>query len=136
MVSNTSLFQALTLSGRRKEIREQENNSKGWERGRKRIQKSCQCHPNISKKAFHSLFSLRRHTNLSKIKTYLACKIFNTMICPILTYNSEIWGVYMPNQSLRTGTPHKSKRHTSNFANVTNVVSRAELGHLPLNITK
>ena len=32
--------------------------------------------------------------NLSKLKTSLASKIFDMMISPILTYNSEIWGVY------------------------------------------
>ena len=48
----------------------------------------------LKEKALHALFSLRRHTNLSKLKAALACKIFDTMISPILTYNcySEIWG--------------------------------------------
>ena len=48
----------------------------------------------LKEKALHALFSLRRYTNLSKLKTALACKIFDTMISPILTYNGEIWGVY------------------------------------------
>ena len=50
-----------------------------------------QCHMNI-----YALFSLRRHTNLSKLKTARACKVFDAMISPILTCtcNSEIWGVY------------------------------------------
>ena len=50
-----------------------------------------QCHMNI-----YALFSLRRHTNLSKLKTALARKVFDAMISPILTCtcNSEIWGVY------------------------------------------
>ena len=48
----------------------------------------------LKEKALYALFSLRRHTNLSKLKTSLACKIFDTMISPILTYKSEIWGVY------------------------------------------
>ena len=48
----------------------------------------------LKEKALHALFSLRQHTNLSKLKAALACKIFDTMIFPILTYNSEIWGVY------------------------------------------
>ena len=48
-------------------------------------------------KALHALFSLRLHTNLSKLEAAVACKInVDTMISPILTYtgNSEIWGVY------------------------------------------
>ena len=130
----------------------------------------------LKEKALHALFSLRRHTNLSKLKAALACEIFDTMISldqtrlprqsvffskslkksvkcgvrvlrarsarashalraresshvleyakirtilqsmisPILTYNSEIWGVY-----LRPGTAHKSRRHTFNFVNDT-----------------
>ena len=48
----------------------------------------------LEEKALHTLFSLRRHTNVSRLKAALACKMFDTMISPILTYNSEIWGVY------------------------------------------
>ena len=48
----------------------------------------------LKEKALHALFSLRKHTNFSKLKPSLACKIFETMISPILSYNSEIWGVY------------------------------------------
>ena len=49
----------------------------------------------LKEKALHALFSLRRHTDFSKLKPSLACKIFDMMISPILTYNySEIWSVY------------------------------------------
>ena len=68
----------------------------------------------LKEKALHALFSLRRQTNLSKLKATLACEIFDTLISPILTYNSEIWGVY-----LRPWTAHKSRRHTFNFVNDT-----------------
>ena len=56
----------------------------------------------LKEKALHALFSLRWHTNLSKLKAALACKIFDTMISPILTYNLK-FGVCMPNQILRQG---------------------------------
>ena len=74
-----------------------------------------QCHINI-----YALFSLRRYTNLSKLKTALARKVFDAMISPILTCtcNSEIWGVYAE-PDLSPGTAHKLERHTFNFANVT-----------------
>ena len=49
----------------------------------------------LKEKALHALFSLRRHTNFSKLKPSLACEIFDTMISPILLYNSEIWGSYV-----------------------------------------
>ena len=47
----------------------------------------------LKEKVLHALFSLRRHTK-STLKAALACKIFDTMISPILTYNSEIRGVF------------------------------------------
>ena len=49
----------------------------------------------LKEKALHAPFSLRKHTNFIKLKPSLACKIFETMISPILSYNSEIWGVYV-----------------------------------------
>ena len=57
-------------------------------------------HEHLKKKALHALFSLRRHTNLRKLKTGFALKVFDAMISPILTCtgNSESWGVY--------ATPH------------------------------
>ena len=68
-------------------------------------------HP--KEKVLHALFNLRRHTNPSKLKAALACKIFSdTLISPILTYNSEIWGVYVKpdfktwdGSQIREGTP-------------------------------
>ena len=48
----------------------------------------------LREKALHALFALRRHVDLSRLKPSLACKIFDTMISPILTYNSEAWGVF------------------------------------------
>ena len=45
----------------------------------------------LREKAVHALFSLRRHIVFSSLKPSLACKIFDTMISPILTvYNSEV----------------------------------------------
>ena len=37
----------------------------------------------LKEKALHTLFSLRKHTNFSKLKPSLACKIFEAMISPI-----------------------------------------------------
>ena len=39
--------------------------------------------------------SLRRHTDLNGLKPSLACKILDSMISPILTYNSEVWGAFV-----------------------------------------
>ena len=49
----------------------------------------------LREKAVHALFSLRRHIDLSSLKPSLACKIFDTMISPILTYNSDVWGLFI-----------------------------------------
>ena len=49
----------------------------------------------LREKAVNALFSLRRHLDFSSLKPSLACKIFDTMISPILTYNSEVWGLFI-----------------------------------------
>ena len=41
------------------------------------------------------MFSLGRHVDFSSLKPSLACKIFDTMISPVLTYNSEAWGLFI-----------------------------------------
>ena len=48
----------------------------------------------LKEKALHALFCLRKNTDISRLKPSLACKIFDTMITPILSYNCEIWGTY------------------------------------------
>ena len=76
-----------------------------------------------------ALFSLRRHTNLSKLKAALACKIFDTMISPILTYNSEIWGVNAK-PDFKTWDGSQIEKAHLQFC----IACRAELGRFPLNI--
>ncbi|CAH3029237.1 unnamed protein product [Porites evermanni] len=45
---------------------------------------------------YHAAFcSLKRHTDLIGLKPSLACKILDSMISPILTYNSEVWGAFV-----------------------------------------
>ena len=87
----------------------------------------------------HALFSLRKHTNFSKLKPSLACKIFEAMISPILSYNSEIWGVYVKHDfKAWDNTPIEKihlkfcKRYLEISIKASNVVSRSELGRLPL----
>jgi len=48
----------------------------------------------LKEKALHALFGLRKNTDIRRLKPSLACKIFDTMIMPILSYNCEIWGAY------------------------------------------
>ena len=96
----------------------------------------------LKEKALHALFSLSRHTSLSKLKAALACKIFDTMISPILTYNSEIWGVYAkPDFKTWDGSQIEKahlqfcKRYLEVNNKASNIACRAELGRFPLNIT-
>ena len=90
----------------------------------------------------HALYNLRRHTNLSKLKAALVCKIFDTTISPILTNNSEIWGVYTQPDFKTLDGSQIEKAHlqfckwyleVNNKAS--NIACRAELGRFPLNIT-
>ena len=51
----------------------------------------------LGEKALHALYSIRRHLNLHNLNPKLAIKIFDTIILPILLYNSEVWGAYIKN---------------------------------------
>jgi hypothetical protein len=46
----------------------------------------------LSEKALHALSSMRRHLNLHCLNPKVAIKIFDSIISPILLYNSEVWG--------------------------------------------
>ena len=88
----------------------------------------------LKEKALHTLFSLRRYTNFSKLKPSLACKIFDTMISPILLYNVK-FGVVMLNLILRPGMVHKLKEHIYSFVNVIlKLVIRLLMLHVELNL--
>ena len=41
----------------------------------------------------HALSSIRKHSTLNRLRPNTASQIFDTMIFPILSYNSEIWGM-------------------------------------------
>ena len=72
----------------------------------------------FDKKALHAVFGQRRHTDFNKLKPSLACKIFDSMISPILTYNSEVWGAALRNQILSRGTAPQLKKLIYNSVNV------------------
>ena len=84
-------------------------------------------------------FSLRKHTNFSKLKPSLACKILEAMISPILSYKSEIWGVYVKHDfKAWDNTPLEKthlkfcKRYLEIRYKVLIVASRSELGRFRL----
>ena len=47
----------------------------------------------LKEKAMHAFSSIRKHSTLNRLRPYNASQIFDT-IFPILSYNSEIWGMY------------------------------------------
>jgi len=46
----------------------------------------------IKEKAFRALYTLTKHTNVRKLSLFLATKIFDAMISPILSYDSDLRG--------------------------------------------
>ena len=93
----------------------------------------------LREKAVHALFSLRRHIDFSSLKPSLACKIFDTMSSPILTYNSEVWGVfiksdfkYWDTSPIEKGYLQFCKRYLQVNDKASNIACRAELGQYPL----
>ena len=43
----------------------------------------------LKEKALHAFFNIQKHTLLNRLNPSRASQIFNTIIFPILTYNSE-----------------------------------------------
>ena len=83
------------------------------------------------------MLCLRRHVDFSSLKPSLACKIFDTMISPIMTYNSEVWGLFIKSDFKYWDTSPIEKGHfckcylqVNNKAS--NIACRAELGRYPL----
>ena len=89
----------------------------------------------LKEEAIHALFGLRKNTDIRRLIPSLACKIFDTMVTPILSYNSEIWGVYQK-QDFRTwdSSPiekfnlHFRKRYLEVSNKASNAACRGDLG--------
>ena len=93
----------------------------------------------LRQKALHAFFSLRRHTDFNKLKPSIACKIFDSKILPILTYNSEVWGAFVKSdfKSWDLSPIEKThlqfcKRYLEVHNKASNIACRAELGKFPL----
>ena len=61
---------------------------------------------NVSLEHFSLFLIWEKHRDINRLKPSLACKIFDTMTTPILSYNCEIWGANQ-NQDFKTwdGSP-------------------------------
>ena len=52
------------------------------------------CQKTLVEKALNTVFKIRRQINFCQLSLRSANKIFDTAIQPILTYSSEVWGLY------------------------------------------
>ena len=48
----------------------------------------------ITEKTKRSFFAARRYLDFLKLPIHIINKLFNTVFFPILTYCSEVWGIY------------------------------------------
>ena len=92
----------------------------------------------LKEKALHAFYSIRKQTLLNRLNPNTASQIFDTMIL-ILSYNSEIWGMYTKQKFKAWNSSPMEKIHLKfckHYLEVnnkaSNVACRAELGRLPL----
>ena len=52
-------------------------------------------HLKLKENALHDFSSIRKHTLLNRLNRHTASQLFDTMIFLILSYNSEIGGMYI-----------------------------------------
>ena len=72
---------------------------------------------------------------MNGLKPSLACKIFDSMISPILTYNSEVWGAFVKSDLKSwdsSATEKFCKRYLQVHNKASNIACRAELGKFPM----
>ena len=93
----------------------------------------------LSEKALNSLNKIRKYLKLHLLSPKSACKIFDSMVSPILLYNSEVWGAYTNcdfNKWDNTSTEKVHLKFCKLYLGVnrraSNLASRAELGKFPL----
>ena len=90
-------------------------------------------------KALHTFSSIRKQTILNKLNPNTASQIFDTMVFPILSYNSEVWGMYTKQDFKKwDSSPIEKihlkfcKRYLEVNNKASNIACRAELDRLPL----
>ena len=93
----------------------------------------------LSEKATHAMFKIRRHLDFHKLSPKLACRVFDSVISPILLYNSEVWGAYTVKDFAKWDKTWTEKTHLK-FCKLylgvnrkaSNAATRGELGKFPL----
>ena len=93
----------------------------------------------LKEKALHTFSIIRKRTILNKLNPNIASQIFDTMVFPISSYNSEVWGMYTKQDFKKwdispTEKIHLKfcKRYLEVNNKVSNIACRAELDKLPL----
>jgi hypothetical protein len=96
-------------------------------------------HQQLSEKAMHALYKIRRHLDFHALTPKIAIKIFDSIISPILLYGSEVWGAYSKNDFKNWDKTPIEKTHLK-FCKLSlginrkasNLAYRGELGKFPL----
>ena len=65
----------------------------------------------VSEKASHALFKIRKHIEFNKLNPKVALKIFDGIVSPILLCNLEIWGAYANNDFTKWDNTPTEKTH-------------------------
>ena len=65
----------------------------------------------LSEKGLHALYKTRKHLDFHKLSPKIATKIFDSIIAPILLYNSEVWGAYEKNDLNKWDNSETEKIH-------------------------
>ena len=66
---------------------------------------------NLTEKTERSFFAARRYLDFLKLQIHIINKLFNTLFFPILTYCSEVWGIYDKNDFNRCDKDSIEKTH-------------------------
>jgi hypothetical protein len=96
----------------------------------------------LSEKALHALNKIRKNLDFHKLSPKTATKIFESIITPILLYNSEVWGAYEKNDINKWDNSDTEKVHLrfcklylGDNRKASNIACRSELEKYPLLIT-
>ena len=92
-------------------------------------------------KALYAFYNVTRSVDFKKLKPKQASMLFDTLISPILTYGSEVWGVYLKqdfNKWEKSPIEKVHLRFCKYYLGVNsktmNIACRAELARFPLKL--
>ena len=93
----------------------------------------------LSEKALHALFKIRKNVNFHQLAPKTAMKIFDAIVSPILLHNSEVWGAHEKNDLNKWDSTETEKVHLrfcklylGTNRKASNIACRGELGKFPL----